>query len=137
MQPNLTKLMRQTAPHAPAAHLRHDVMDAVFAARRRDLLIKRLPFMIAGLIASLAGAVYAFVEAWRDAVSAGLPEFVSAAFSDTGTVLASWQAYLLALADTIPLLPIAAVCGALSVFLLLLRRTDRLVAPHSHHLTHA
>lgn len=129
--------MQKTASHAPPAHLLHDVMDGVFAARRRQVLARRLPFLIAGLAISFSGAVYATMLAIQQAVDAGLPQFLAAAATDTEAVVAVWQSYLLALADALPLMPIAGICGTLCIFAALLRRTDRLVAtPGSHRLTH-
>ncbi len=136
MQENLKKAIRSLDVHGPSPRLFDDAMEAVFAYRRRQVLARRLPFMVVGLAASAVGVVYGAYAALRQASESGLLEFLSAAATDTGAVLSAWQSYLLAVVDALPVIQLAAVCAALFVFFALLRSVDRLITP-PHSLTHA
>jgi hypothetical protein len=132
MQDNLKNVLRKIESNGTSPRLLDGVMEAVFIARRRQTLLRRLPFLVVGLVVSAAGAVYGAYAAVQQADASGLVAFLSAAATDTGAVLSAWQSYAFAVIDALPVPQIAAFCGALFVFFALLRSADRLItSPHS------
>lgn len=136
MQDNFKALLRKIDTHGPAPRLLDGVMEGVFAVRRRQTLLRRLPALALGLLVSAAGVVYGAYAAVEQASATGLLHFLAAAATDTTSVLAAWQSYALAVVDALPIPQLTAFCVALFAFLALLRSADRLLTP-PHSLTRA
>lgn len=108
--------MRITLPK-PSAGLLGKIMQRI--EHERCLQIMRWKAALFGLLsalslASLAPALSAFKS---DLAQSGFAEFLSLAVLDTGTVLASWQNFGLALLESLPAI---SIIGLLAVTLMLL-----------------
>lgn len=68
---------------------------------------------MAAFLLLFAGSAAAFLPVWRmaaaEAAESGFFEFISLAFSDSGAVLALWQNFLLAFAESLPAMSLAAL----------------------------
>lgn len=131
MTRNIASVFRRSAPPEPPARLLGAVMEAVARERRRGVLVRRLSLLGTGLALSGATAGYAVMLTIDAAARSGFVGFLSVFVTDTGTVMASWQDYLLSLVDALPVAPLAGACVAFFVFFTLLRRLDRVIAPTS------
>lgn len=124
MQPNFHKIYCKIEPRTAPAGFLDGVFAVIALEQQRQYLFRRLPLQIAGLIVSAIGAAYATYLAVTQASEAGLAEFLYAIGSDTGAVLSAGHSYFLAVVDALPVAPLAGICAAVFVFLILLRAID-------------
>ena len=69
----------------------------------------------------LIGSAASFLPIWRisaeEAAESGFFEFISLLLSDSGALLASWQNFLLALAEALPAVSLALLLAVAIIFL--------------------
>src|ERR1019366_6480855 len=77
-------------------------------------------------------AVIAFVPAIGNLIASashsGFSSYISLAISDGGSMLGSWQSFILSIVETVPLLEIGVILGILLIFANSLRRGTRYIS---------
>jgi hypothetical protein len=136
MQPNLHQIYKKIEPQTAPEGLLAGVFAVIALEQQRRFLFRRLPLQIAGLIASAVAAAYATYLTVTQASETGLGVFLTAVATDTGTVLSAWHSYVLAIIDATPVAPLAGICVAVFIFLIILRAMDGTLAS-SKRLHHA
>jgi len=85
--------------------------------RRISVFRRRFAFYSAGAIGSFIAFIPAFNAMWTELAQSGLAHFISLIFSDTGTVLAFWDVFVLSILESLPAFSIAVVLAILFIFL--------------------
>jgi hypothetical protein len=93
---------RLQMPEVPEG-LEKQIIGHLRSRQRRSALIRSALFLV-GFVFSLAALVPAFQSAWGSLSDTGFLAYLSLAFSDTGSILSSWGAYLSALLEALPIL---------------------------------
>src|SRR3989338_679254 len=116
--------MHSNIPPEPSPHLFDNVLRRIGHEKQR-VVRRRFAFFSLTLASSAIGAIPAFQWVMSSFAESGSLEFLSLIFSDFGTVSAYWRSFGFALLESLPVLGIIALLGAVFVFLQSLRLASR------------
>lgn len=109
-----------SADKEPSADLFDKIMSAINARIRFYAELKICGFLSL-FVSSLAGLFFAFGELARQLERAGTLKIFSLIFSDLGTVLANWQAFVFSFLESLPIIPFVSVLGGVLILLVSVR----------------
>lgn len=117
MRKDYEKLFSFIDAPEPAPGLFGRVMGAIETEQRRLFLRRRLTLFSGGLLVSLIILLPSWQVVQTGLVESGFAEFISLLFSDSSLVFAYWQTFVFTLAESLPVMALAMLFGALFVFL--------------------
>ncbi len=121
MEQPLNKLLKDIKDY-PEGDLKEQVWSLVIHREKQEYLIKSWSYGILGVL-SLFGLVISIKDLMLKFSQSGFYEYLSLAFSESGSVATYWREFALSLADSLPITSI--VLSLLAVFILFIsiRRT--------------
>jgi len=116
MRKDYERLFQQLCPVEPPERLLAHIQKRIAAEGRR--MAHRRVFLLGGIaLVSLAALVPAAQYVVKEFYRTGFYEYLSLLFSDSGSLSAYWQEFLLSLAESLPLVASIAFLSVLLTFL--------------------
>lgn len=127
---NILKNIRQIDP---PRHLYPDIISRIEAENSKAARM-RFTMFLGMTLASLSVAIPAFQYAFQEFYKSGLPQYLALIFSDGGTMLAYWQDFTLALAESLPIFGLVMLFSAIFIVLGSLKlMLENMPAAFGHH----
>ncbi len=117
MRKDYEKLFSHLEPPEPSAGLLNRIMKQIRREQYMRTLRLRFAFFIILLAASATAAVPAYRAMQSSIAESGFMQFLSLLFSDTGTVMAYWDSFVLTLLEALPVISIAVLLASIIAFL--------------------
>ena len=117
MEQRLKKAFKNISEVNPRPNLERIILRKIELAKKRQLRYK-LILTYAGLIGSVAAAIYAGLTYGGSFLQSDFWNLVSLAFSDISTVAQHWQAFLMSLLETFPVMSAIAILVPIVILLL-------------------
>jgi hypothetical protein len=121
MQERYEQLLVHMDRHRPPAELLGIIMTRIGEERRRRKVVIRSACFGILSVAAVAALVPAWQEFYTEIGQTGFLKFASLLFSDVGAAVVYWKDFAVALAESFPVVGVAAVLASVFVLLFSLR----------------